>query len=164
MIDQWKLVPIVPTDDMVIDGFEAVYEFKHTDEFSEMSGCRGASESAKVCYAAMLAACPAEPLPPMDEGADIWLISRVWQQFRKDACIPGDDRVSVSFIKAARVLMGADSADAARYRWLSKRVVITDGSTPGLMVITVVDDGIEAGNQFLDEFTERALASTGAKP
>jgi hypothetical protein len=52
-----------------------------------------------------------------------------------------------------------DSADAKRYQWLSKRVVITDGSTPGLMVITAVDDGFEYGNQFLDEFTEPALAA-----
>jgi hypothetical protein len=53
----------------------------------------------------------------------------------------------------------SDAQDAARYRWLSKLVVITDGSTPGLMVITAVDDGIEYGNQFLDEFTEPALAA-----
>jgi hypothetical protein len=49
--------------------------------------------------------------------------------------------------------------DAERYRWLSKRVVITDGSTPGLMVITVVDDGVETTNEFLDEFTEPAIAA-----
>jgi hypothetical protein len=53
-----------------------------------------------------------------------------------------------------------DARDAARYRWLSKRVVITDGSTPGLMVITVVDDGVETTNEFLDEFTEPAIATS----
>lgn len=49
-------------------------------------------------------------LPPMDEDADICLIARVFADFRKDACVPGDDRVSEAFIKAARRLMGAASA------------------------------------------------------
>lgn len=60
--------------------------------------------------------------------------------------------------RAARATAPSDVKDAARYRWLSKRVVITDGSTPGLMVITVVDDGAETTNEFLDEFTEQAIA------
>jgi hypothetical protein len=37
--------------------------------------------------------------------ANMWRISRVFQQFRKDACLPGDDRISESFIKAAKALM-----------------------------------------------------------
>lgn len=49
-------------------------------------------------------------LPPMDEDADIYLIARVFAEFRKDACIHGNDRVDGAFIKAARVLMGAASA------------------------------------------------------
>lgn len=46
-------------------------------------------------------------LPPMDEDADIYLIARVFAQFREDACIHGNDRVDGAFIKAARRLMGA---------------------------------------------------------
>ncbi|MGX6999870.1 hypothetical protein [Caballeronia sp. KNU42] len=49
-------------------------------------------------------------LPPMDEDADICLIARVFAEFRKDSCVPGDDRVSEAFFKAARVLMGAVNA------------------------------------------------------
>lgn len=57
----------------------------------------------------------------------------------------------------------SDAQEAARYRWLSRRVVITDGSTSGLMVITAVDDGSEYGNKFLDEFTEPAIAASAPK-
>jgi len=60
----WKLVPIEPTDNMVIDGFESVPDrFVHgdnyPDEYDNMSGCRQAAFRAKRCYAAMLAAAPA---------------------------------------------------------------------------------------------------------
>jgi hypothetical protein len=54
----WKLVPIEPTMDMVVDGFEAVSDFHDTDEYEEMSGCEGSAQSARVCYRAMLAAVP----------------------------------------------------------------------------------------------------------
>lgn len=52
----WQMVPTDPSEKMVIAGFESVSEFRDTDEYAEMSGCKGAAESAKVCYAAMLAA------------------------------------------------------------------------------------------------------------
>jgi hypothetical protein len=54
----WKLVPIEPTMDMVVEGFEAVSDFHDTDEYEEMSGCEGSAQSARVCYRAMLAAAP----------------------------------------------------------------------------------------------------------
>lgn len=61
--DGWKLVPIDPTENMVIAGFES----KPDESFSEpeeweayeaMSGCQQAAHKAKLCWAAMLAAVP----------------------------------------------------------------------------------------------------------
>jgi hypothetical protein len=59
----YALVPIEPTSDMVVDGFEAVSEFHDTDEYAELSGCQGAAESARICYAAMLKSAPNETQP-----------------------------------------------------------------------------------------------------
>ncbi|ALX96082.1 hypothetical protein AV650_22190 [Serratia fonticola] len=61
--DGWKLVPIEPTESMVIDGFESVPDqfFSEEDEwnaYQKMSGCQQASHRAKLCWAAMLGAAP----------------------------------------------------------------------------------------------------------
>lgn len=62
----WKIVPIEPTERMVIAGFESEPdESFSTDEereaYEAMSGCQQAAHKARVCYAAMLAAAPASP-------------------------------------------------------------------------------------------------------
>lgn len=59
----WKLVPIEPTEDMVIHGFESAPDefFSDADvweEFEAMSGCQQAAHKAKLCWAAMLAVAP----------------------------------------------------------------------------------------------------------
>lgn len=54
----WKMVPIEPTEEMWVVGFEAVSDFQDTDEYQAMAGCKGAAESAKVCYQEMLRAAP----------------------------------------------------------------------------------------------------------
>lgn len=61
--DGWKLVPIEPTESMVIDGFESAPDqfFSEDNEwnaYQEMSGCQQAAHRAKLCWAAMLAAAP----------------------------------------------------------------------------------------------------------
>jgi hypothetical protein len=71
MNSQWKLVPVEPTETMVINGFESVPDECFTDEevweqYQEMSGCQQAAFRAKLCWAAMLASAP-EP-PPADAG------------------------------------------------------------------------------------------------
>lgn len=60
---QWKLVPIEPTEDMIIAGFESVPDrgFDRDDypeEYDDMSGCQQAAFRAKRCYAAMLNVAP----------------------------------------------------------------------------------------------------------
>ncbi|MGN4188740.1 hypothetical protein ACS0Y6_11490 [Burkholderia gladioli] len=67
----WKLVPIEPTEDMIVDGFESwPDQFFSKPEvwasFEKMSGCARAAHKAKLCYSAMLDAAPAAPV------ADEW--------------------------------------------------------------------------------------------
>ncbi|NUL36611.1 hypothetical protein [Kosakonia sacchari] len=64
--DGWKLVPVEPTERMVIDGFESepdetFSEPEVWEAYQAMSGCRQAAHRARLCYAAMLAAVPAAP-------------------------------------------------------------------------------------------------------
>lgn len=61
--DGWKLVPIEPTEDMVIRGFESKPDqFWSTPEewaeYEAMSGCQQAAHKATLCWHAMLAAAP----------------------------------------------------------------------------------------------------------
>lgn len=58
-----KLVPIVPTEKMVIEGFESEPdEFFSKSEvweaYQKMSGCEQAAHRAKLCWAAMISAAP----------------------------------------------------------------------------------------------------------
>ena len=61
--DGWKLVPIEPTEEMVINGFESEPDetFSPDEEweaYKAMSGCEQAAHRAKLCWQAMLAAVP----------------------------------------------------------------------------------------------------------
>ncbi|MBJ6597470.1 DUF551 domain-containing protein [Enterobacter asburiae] len=61
--DGWKLVPIEPTEKMVIEGFESEPDefFSKSEEweaYQEMSGCHQAAHRARLCWAAMIAAAP----------------------------------------------------------------------------------------------------------
>lgn len=61
--DGWKLVPIEPTENMIIEGFESepVKTFTKPEaweEYAAMSGCKQAAHRAKLCWAAMLSAAP----------------------------------------------------------------------------------------------------------
>lgn len=61
--DGWKLVPVEPTEDMVVEGFESkpcklFSEPAEWASFDEMSGCQQAAHTARLCWAAMLAAAP----------------------------------------------------------------------------------------------------------
>jgi len=66
MNSQWKLVPVEPTETMVINGFESEPDECFTDEevweqYQEMSGCQQAAFRAKLCWAAMLSSAPVAP-------------------------------------------------------------------------------------------------------
>ena len=71
MSSQWKLVPVEPTETMVINGFESVPDECFTDEevweqYQAISGCQQAAFRAKLCWAAMLASAPAAPQAELD--------------------------------------------------------------------------------------------------
>ncbi|WP_234707644.1 hypothetical protein [Enterobacter hormaechei] len=61
--DGWVLVPVEPTEDMVVNGFESepdesFSDEKEWEEYDAMSGCQQAAHRAKLCWAAMIAAAP----------------------------------------------------------------------------------------------------------
>lgn len=71
MSNQWKLVPVEPTETMVIHGFESAPDECFSDEevweqYQEMSGCQQAAFRAKLCWAAMLAAAPVPQQADLD--------------------------------------------------------------------------------------------------
>jgi hypothetical protein len=59
----WEIVPIEPTERMVIAGFESESDEDFSEPevweaFQKMSGCQQAAYKARLCWAAMLAAAP----------------------------------------------------------------------------------------------------------
>lgn len=61
--DGWVLVPIEPTEDMIVNGFESEPDESFSDDkeweaYEAMSGCQQAAHRAKLCWAAMIAAAP----------------------------------------------------------------------------------------------------------
>ncbi|WP_052951919.1 hypothetical protein [Enterobacter kobei] len=59
----WVLVPVEPTEDMIVNGFESEPVESFSDEkeweaYDAMSGCQQAAHRAKLCYAAMITAAP----------------------------------------------------------------------------------------------------------
>lgn len=64
--DGYVMVPKVPTEDMIVAGFEsepdeAFSEPEVWEEYQNMSGCQQAAHRARLCWAAMLAAIPPAP-------------------------------------------------------------------------------------------------------
>lgn len=61
--DGYVIVPIVPTEDMIINGFESVpdphfSDEKEWEEYEALSGCRQAARRAELCWASMIKAAP----------------------------------------------------------------------------------------------------------
>jgi hypothetical protein len=61
--DGYVLVPIEPTEKMVIEGFESepdefFSKSEEWDAYQEMSGCEQAAHRAKLCWSAMISAAP----------------------------------------------------------------------------------------------------------
>lgn len=61
--DGYVLVPIKPTENMIINGFESepdefFSKSEEWDAYQEMSGCEQAAHRAKLCWAAMIKAAP----------------------------------------------------------------------------------------------------------
>lgn len=59
----WVAVPVEPTEDMIVNGFESepdesFSDVKEWEEYEAMSGCQQAAHRAKLCWAAMIATAP----------------------------------------------------------------------------------------------------------
>ncbi|HIF6249625.1 TPA: hypothetical protein ACX3LN_000599 [Enterobacter hormaechei] len=59
----WVMVPIEPTEHMIVEGFESEPDEFFSDEevweaYDAMSGCQQAAHRAKLCWAAMIEAAP----------------------------------------------------------------------------------------------------------
>lgn len=59
----WVAVPVEPTEDMIVNGFESEPDESFSDEkeweaYDAMSGCQQAAHRAKLCWAAMISAAP----------------------------------------------------------------------------------------------------------
>lgn len=64
--DGYVMVPKVPTEDMIVAGFESEPDEAFSkpevwEEYQNMSGCQQAAHRARLCWAAMLAAIPPAP-------------------------------------------------------------------------------------------------------
>lgn len=60
----WKLVPVEPTESMIVGGFESVPDEDFSEPevweaFQMMSGCQQAAHKARLCWSAMIDAAPA---------------------------------------------------------------------------------------------------------
>ncbi|MFT1608014.1 hypothetical protein ACM7S2_10345, partial [Enterobacter hormaechei] len=61
--DGWVMVPIEPTEHMIVEGFESEPDEFFSDAevwetYDAMSGCQQAAHRAKLCWAAMIKAAP----------------------------------------------------------------------------------------------------------
>lgn len=59
----WVMVPVEPTEDMIVNGFESEPDESFSDEkewatYDAMSGCQQAAHRAKLCWSAMISAAP----------------------------------------------------------------------------------------------------------
>lgn len=59
----WVVVPVEPTEDMIVHGFESEPDESFSDAdvweaYEAMSGCQQAAHRAKLCWSAMLTAAP----------------------------------------------------------------------------------------------------------
>lgn len=61
--DGWVLVPVEPTEHMIVEGFESEPDEFFSDAevweaYDAMSGCQQAAHRAKLCWSAMISAAP----------------------------------------------------------------------------------------------------------
>jgi hypothetical protein len=79
----WKLVPVEPTEDMVLDGLNSrpdrfFQEDNYPSEFDEMSGCQQAVFKVRRGYAAMLAAAPVPPTQAQQQAGALTAPDTCW--------------------------------------------------------------------------------------
>lgn len=84
----WKLVPIEPTETMVVCGFESrPHPFFSKPEdweaFAALTGCQQAAHKARLCYAAMLDAAPSPASVAPGDAQDERQAFEAWAKKKK---------------------------------------------------------------------------------
>ena len=123
MNTQWKLVPVEPTETMVINGFESEPNECFTDEevweqYQDMSGCQQAAFRAKLCWAAMLGSAPSAPT---DGQIEVVAVINEQGEYFKETFVehrPGIDRLPVGteLVDIAHVIRLTAERDALQLR------------------------------------------------
>nr|WP_316540683.1 DUF551 domain-containing protein [Klebsiella michiganensis] len=96
--DGYVMVPKVPTERMVIDGFESepdetFSEPEVWEAFQKMSGCEQAAFRARLCWAAMLAAAPQLPGSEPATVPGKWIpVSERMPEERETVVLVADER------------------------------------------------------------------------
>jgi hypothetical protein len=155
----WKLVPVEPTETMVVDGFEswpsAIFSNpKDWGAFESMSGCQQAAHKARLCYAAMLAASPAAPAQSGETVAQ-WQSRVILDGGRRDQWINID-------VEGAETLL-RDYQDKYEVRALytapqpSPTAVVLDDARLGCFVRKLVEQLSDSPKSFLAN-VQRAIA------
>jgi hypothetical protein len=123
MNTQWKLVPVEPTETMVINGFESEPDECFSDDevweqYQEMSGCQQAAFRAKLCWAAMLGSAPSVPT---DGQIEVVAVINEEGEIFKETVVehrPGIDMLPVGteLVEIARVIRLTAERDALQLR------------------------------------------------
>ncbi|MCA8073153.1 hypothetical protein [Burkholderia vietnamiensis] len=103
----YALVPIKPTENMVVAGFESWPDefFSDPDEwatFEKMTGCQQAAHKARLCYAAMIAAAPEQIPTPSPRDTLIEEIAEMVDHM-------GEGRRLEEYVGAIREMKGGKS-------------------------------------------------------
>ena len=90
----WKLVPIEPTETMVVCGFESrPHPFFSKPEdweaFAALTGCQQAAHKARLCYAAMLDAAPSPASVAPGDAQDERQAFEAWHKREFGSYVPG---------------------------------------------------------------------------
>lgn len=99
----------LPTEHMVVAGFEAVSAFQDGPIYAEMSGCRGAAESARICWAAMVEAMPPGEVPRQDVPPTDAALLALWSESH----FVYPDRDKSGFLEFARAVLSRYGAAIA---------------------------------------------------
>ncbi|MBJ7371842.1 MAG: hypothetical protein JHD19_10390 [Pseudomonas sp.] len=162
MGSQWKLVPVEPTETMVINGFESEPDQCFSDEevweqYQEMSGCQQAAFRAKLCWAAMVGSAPAPTTAWVPEIIAYHVVDEFGQ---KKVLLPGAEGIKRHRTRGAtlRALTDVDHVT----RLVAERDGLQLSLTTADQTIDDLQTAIGRRNQRIDELvTELANVRQG---
>lgn len=122
----WKLVPIEPTEKMIVEGFESEPNDYFTDQnelerYKALSGCRQAAYRASKCWSAMLRAAPTSP--EVEQARPVVNQQMTTDSGQDDQTLADTQRAIIEAAEQrgyarAKSECGRDHENAKRYTWL----------------------------------------------